>query len=218
MMGSMVMTRAADEARSAPERRCIVTRRSMPRDGLIRFVLGPDGSVVPDLAETLPGRGVWVGSRRELVETARAKNLFAGAFRAPAKAQADLATRIERLLAERCIAHIGLARRADRIVAGREAVRAAVADRSLALLLAAADSEGRDRAELAARFAGERSAVLTSEEIGRALGRTGIVHLGLRPGRLAAALSRDLRRLAGFRAGRNENENAQGGCECRPKE
>lgn len=190
----------APERDSAGERRCIVTRASAPRAGLIRFVLGPDGSVVPDLAETLPGRGVWVGAARETVETAREKNLFAKSFRAAAKAPADLADRIHRMLAERCIALIGFARRADRIVFGRDPVRAAVAQGQVELLLAAADSDGRDAADLAARYAGERFAVLTADEIGAALGRTGIVHLALKPGRLAESLARELRRLEGFRA------------------
>jgi predicted RNA-binding protein YlxR (DUF448 family) len=189
-----------ETAEKQSERRCIVTRQGAPRQGLIRFVLGPDAAVVPDLAETLPGRGVWVSATRAAVETARAKNAFAGAFRAPAKPPADLAARIERLLAERCIAFIGFARRADQIVFGRDPVRTAIAAGEVGLLLAAADSEGRDAADLAARFGGERFAVLTADEIGAALGRGGVVHLGLKPGRLAEALARELRRLAGFRA------------------
>lgn len=190
----------AEPGSAGAERRCIVTRKSAPRASLVRFVLGPDGAVVPDLAETLPGRGVWVSAEREAVETACSRSIFARALRAPARAPADLAGRIERLLAERCIALVGFARRADRIVFGRDPVKAAVAAGQIALLLAAADSAGRDAADIAARFAGARFAVLTSDEIGAALGRAGIVHLGLKPGRLADALARELRRLAGFRA------------------
>jgi predicted RNA-binding protein YlxR (DUF448 family) len=182
------------------ERRCIVTRASAPRAGLIRFVLGPDAAVVPDLAENLPGRGVWVSAARAAVETARAKNIFAHAFRAPAKPPADLAARIERMLAERCIALIGFARRADQIFVGRDQVKAALGQRSVALLLAAADSDGRDVADLAARFGGERFSVLTSTELGAALRREAIVHMGVKPGRLAETLARELRRLEGLRA------------------
>jgi hypothetical protein len=197
MMASETMVETAEKQ---SERRCIVTRESAPRAGLIRFVLGPDAAVVPDLAETLPGRGVWVTAERGAIESARAKNAFAAAFRAPARPPADLAARLERMLVERCIALIGFARRADQIVFGRDPVRAAIGAGEIGLLLAAADSGGRDAADLAARFAGERFAVLTADEIGAALGRGGVVHLGLKPGRLAEALARELRRLAGFRA------------------
>jgi predicted RNA-binding protein YlxR (DUF448 family) len=225
----MTMAAAIDEAKGegaaslrkaqAPERRCIVTRESAPRGGLVRFVLGPEAAVVPDLAETLPGRGVWVSADRAALEKARAKTMFAHAFRAPAKAPADLAERVERLLAERCIALIGFARRAGCIVFGRDPVRAAVAAGELALLLAASDSDGRDAAELRSRFDGDRFAVLTAAEIGAALGRAGIVHLGLKPGRLAEALARELRRLAGFRAGEpSEADAARAGRRHRHKE
>jgi hypothetical protein len=187
------------------ERRCIVTRESAPRAGLIRFVLGPDAAVVPDLAESLPGRGVWVTAQRGAVETARAKNIFAHAFRAQAKPPADLVDRIERLLAERCVALIGFARRADQLFVGRDQVKAAlgagaIGANTTALLLAASDSEGRDATDLAARFGGERFTILSSAELGAALARESIVHMGVKPGRLAETLARELRRLEGFRA------------------
>ena len=197
-------TKEPERRSKESERRCVVTRASAPRAGLIRFVLGPDGTVVPDLAESLPGRGVWVSATRGALETAARKNIFAHAFRASAKPSADLAARIEHLLVERCIALIGLARRADQIFVGRGQVKSAIGADGVALLLAAADSEGRDAADLAARFEGERSTVLTSAELGAALKREGIIHMGVKSGRLAETLVRELRRLEGFRAAANE--------------
>jgi predicted RNA-binding protein YlxR (DUF448 family) len=203
MMETVAATETAKPERASDkvsERRCIVTRESAPRAGLVRFVLGPDAAVVPDLAESLPGRGVWVSAARETLETARSKNIFQHAFRAPAKPPADLVARIERLLTERCIALIGFARRADQLFVGRDQVKAAIGANAVALLLAASDSDGRDATDLAARFGGERFSVLTSAELGVALGREGIVHMGVKPGRLAETLARELRRLQGFRA------------------
>ncbi|MCW5773654.1 MAG: RNA-binding protein [Rhodospirillaceae bacterium] len=209
---------ASEREADASARRCIVTRESAPRTGLLRLVLGPDGVVVPDLAENLPGRGAWVSADRTALATAVAKSMFGHAFRQAAKAPADLPDRVERLLVERCIALIGFARRAGGVVFGYERVRAAVAAGEVALLLTASDSEGRDAAELASRYRGERFAVLTADEIGAALGRAGIVHLGLKPGRLAAALARELQRLAGFRAGASEAGAVRQGRHQRPKE
>ena len=54
--------------RETPERRCIVTRETGPKAGLIRFVIGPDGEVTPDLAGKLPGRGLWVAADRATLE------------------------------------------------------------------------------------------------------------------------------------------------------
>ncbi|MGH6930578.1 MAG: DUF448 domain-containing protein, partial [Dongiaceae bacterium] len=62
---------------SEPLRRCIVTRATLPKDVLVRFVIGPSGEIVPDVWGKLPGRGLWVKSDRAALESAVAKNLFA---------------------------------------------------------------------------------------------------------------------------------------------
>ena len=79
------------DAASGPERRCIVTGQVLPKDRLIRFVAGPDGVVVPDLAAVLPGRGLWLLADRASVEKAVLKGHFAKAARAQVKAPPDLA-------------------------------------------------------------------------------------------------------------------------------
>ena len=70
--------------RDEPERRCLATGESQPRGGLIRFVLGPDGVLVPDVAGKLPGRGMWGGAGRAGVQVAGKKKLFTPAPRPPA--------------------------------------------------------------------------------------------------------------------------------------
>ena len=65
-----------------PERRCIATGESAPKAGLIRFVVGPDGGIVPDLGERLPGRGIWVGADRDALQKAVDRKLFARAAKA----------------------------------------------------------------------------------------------------------------------------------------
>ena len=67
------------------ERMCIVTRETLPTDQMIRFVAGPDGSVVPDLKRVLPGRGCSVKAERAMVEKAVQKNIFARALKKEVK-------------------------------------------------------------------------------------------------------------------------------------
>lgn len=189
------LARMPRHAADGGERRCIVTRRSGPRLGLIRFVVAPGGTVVADLAEKLPGRGLWVSADRQAVEAARARQVFARAAGQPVTVASDLAEIVERQLAERCIALIGLARRADQVVAGTQAVREAAAARTLSLRLCAADSPR------AAAIVGEDvSCVLTESELGAAMGRATAREIGIKRGRLGSALTRDLGRLAGFRS------------------
>ena len=81
--------------------------------------------MVPDLAEKLPGRGVWVGAKRELVLAARSRRLFSRALREPAaRAEPGLEDRVEAALARRLAESLGLARKAGRLVAGFEKTRA----------------------------------------------------------------------------------------------
>ena len=66
-----------DKDRDVSERKCVVTGEVQPKAGLIRFVVGPDDMIVPDVLEKLPGRGIWVTSKRDAIETATTKKLFA---------------------------------------------------------------------------------------------------------------------------------------------
>ncbi|MBT5309011.1 MAG: DUF448 domain-containing protein, partial [Rhodospirillaceae bacterium] len=100
------------------QRRCIVSGEMRPKAEMLRFVVAPDGDVVADIEEKLPGRGFWLSADRDVIHTASARNLFAKAARAKANAPDDLADRVEALLARRCLDQIGLARRAGIAVAG----------------------------------------------------------------------------------------------------
>ena len=64
-----------------PERKCIATGEVQPKHGLIRFVIGPESQIAPDLAEKLPGRGIWVSADRAALAKAAKKGLFARAAR-----------------------------------------------------------------------------------------------------------------------------------------
>ncbi|MCK5887622.1 MAG: DUF448 domain-containing protein [Alcanivorax sp.] len=45
-------------------------------DELIRFVVGPEAKIYPDLGQKLPGRGIWVKADRASIEKAVQKGLF----------------------------------------------------------------------------------------------------------------------------------------------
>ena len=122
-----------------PLRRCIVSRQAYPKAALIRFVLGPDGALLPDLEGRLPGRGIWLQARRDVVETACAKGSFAKAARAAVKVPQGLADRLEALLRRRCLDIVGLARRAGQLAAGFEQVRGWLEAARAAVLLEASD-------------------------------------------------------------------------------
>lgn len=188
-----------DAAHSPSLRRCIVTGLSQPPEGLIRFVVAPDGMVTPDLARRLPGRGLWLGAQRALVEQAVARKAFARAARRAVDVPADLPALLERLARQRALETLSLARRGGQAVAGLERVRQARG--SIGLMLLARDA-GRDARAKVGGLAGDAPIVTALEagELGSAFGRDEAVFVAVSPGRLAERLAIDAARLEGLRA------------------
>jgi predicted RNA-binding protein YlxR (DUF448 family) len=196
---------AADDAEeTGPIRRCIVTGERLAKEAMVRCVVDPDGQVVPDVAAALPGRGLWLTARRDIVALAIKKRAFDRAARRTVKVPADLADRIEALLARRCRDGIGLARRSGHAVAGFEKVGQALRAGGIGVLLEASDgaANGRDKVAALARGLGLPVAIvsaLAAAELGAAFGRDHVVHAALGSGPLADRLRADGARLAGFR-------------------
>jgi uncharacterized protein len=189
-----------EEGESGPLRRCLVSGESRAKAELLRFVVAPDGKLVADVAGRLPGRGLWLTPRRDIVASAVTKRLFARAARQAVIVEDGLADRVEALLAERCRDHIGLARRAGQAVMGFVKVQAALAAGKVGVLVAAADGAADGRGKLKDAAQGlPLVECLTGVELGAAFGREHVVHAALAAGRLAEMLVSDATRLAGFR-------------------
>jgi predicted RNA-binding protein YlxR (DUF448 family)/ribosomal protein L30E len=199
-----------DNARGAagkaaePQRRCLASGSVLPKEQLLRFVVDPDGTVVPDLAERLPGRGLWLQASRDMMAKACARNLFAKAAKRQVRVPEDLAVQVERLALRRCLDLLGLARRAGAVVAGFEKVKAALRAGEVGLLVQASDAadDGRQKIQALARALGPAVPLLqfcSAAELGAAVGREAAVHVAVAPGRFAEGLLREVRRLAGLR-------------------
>jgi predicted RNA-binding protein YlxR (DUF448 family) len=134
-----------------PLRTCIVTGETLAPERMIRFVVGPDSDVVPDLARRLPGRGMWVKAERSAVEQAVARKAFARAARAAVKAAPDLPQRVEKLLLDRALEDLSRARRAGRAVAGFVKVEQMIGQERAGLLVVADEAEGDGLGKLQAR-------------------------------------------------------------------
>ncbi len=203
-----VEPQVARSGASREERRCIVSGEVGPREALIRFVIGPDDLVVPDLAERLPGRGLWVTASREAVETAVRKGLFAKAARTKAMASEGLADEVEALLAKRAAAALGLARKAGELVTGFEKVMAEISAGRLAILIEARDGSEDGMRKLAGALKSRYAALhkapapilrpLWGDEMGLALGRANVVHAALTTGSMERKVFGDLARLESF--------------------
>jgi len=173
---------------------------------MIRFVVGPDRALVPDLAATLPGRGIWLSACGDVLETARAQGglgrAFARAARGPVIVPPDLPAVLEAALARRIGEFLGLARRAGQAVAGFDKAREWLRTGRGRLILQASDGSASERARFLSG-AGKGITILDplpGSALGRVFGRDHVVvHVAIAPGRLGERLAQEAKRLMGLR-------------------
>jgi predicted RNA-binding protein YlxR (DUF448 family) len=195
------LTRGGREKdRDDPERKCIATGESQPKAGLIRFCLGPDGQVVPDILGKLPGRGFYVAADRAAIDRAVKKNLFTRAARQPAKTPEGLADLVETLVAQRTVELLSMARKAGEAVTGYEKVKDWLVKGTAATLIQASDGSERGKTKLHAPD-GEKGFIgcLSAGEIGLAFGRERAIHAALAAGGLRSRVVMEAAKLAGLR-------------------
>ena len=161
---------------TGPQRRCLATGIVRPREEMIRFVVGPDDQVVPDLAERLPGRGMWVSANAASIDLACARNLFSRGAKRRVSVSPDLRAQIAVMLRRRLVDMLGMARRSGVAVSGFEKVEGLARAGRLHGLMVAADAgkDGRGKLEALARSAYIVD-ILDSRTLGGIFGTIGIV-------------------------------------------
>jgi hypothetical protein len=201
-----------------PHRLCAATREQRPVDELIRFVAAPSGEIVPDLSAKLPGRGVWLTGRKDIVSGALAGKVFARSLKRQVTVPADLAERIETLLADRAQQALSLANKAGLVATGFEQVDALIESGGAALLIHARDASAGGKERLDRKYAAVRGAKgqefrilggLDSQQLSLALGRASVVHAALKPGGAAEKFASEAGRLERYRS---ETRSAAAAC------
>ncbi len=187
------------EQPDGPERKCIATGDVQPKDGLIRFVLGPDQRIVPDLAGKLPGRGLYVSANRAAIDKAADKGLFSRASKQPVKVPDGLADLIEQMLVKRVVDLISLARKSGRAICGYEKVKSWLQMEEATVLIQAEDGSGRGKSKLSTPYGGRYIGWLTADELGAAFGRQTVIHAALGSGGLVPRIVEEAQRLKGVR-------------------
>ncbi|MFQ6546951.1 RNA-binding protein [Aestuariibius sp. 2305UL40-4] len=186
--------------RSEPQRRCIVTGESQPVARLLRFVVGPDGTVVPDLLGKLPGRGIWVAAERDALEAAVTKKLFSRAAKMQVAVPDGLIDDVERQLARRVVELISLGRKSGAAVCGFEKVKGWLSGgASVRVLLQASDASERGKAKLWTPEGARYFDCLSQAELGLAFGRETVVHAALSSGGLGNRVVEEAAKLRGLR-------------------
>lgn len=191
-----------------PERRCVACGQTRDKSGMIRFVKAPDDQVVPDIAEKLPGRGVWVCANKEALAKAIKTGGFARGLKARVKADDTLIDMTTDLLKKRVLSLLTMALKGGQAYMGFDQVRSAAKGESLAFRIEASDGSegGRGKIRVLTKAADKEleqrpTSVIgcfSAAELGRAFGREDIVHAAIKRGRMAGSFRHSAHRLAGF--------------------
>jgi uncharacterized protein len=193
--------------RSVSNRKCIVTGENKERKELIRFVLDPLGRVVPDLAQKLPGKGMWVKACYKTISTSVERKIFEKSSRRKVLIPEAFLKQIENTLVERAMSGVGLARRAGRIFGGYAKIDIALRKRKVLIRIEAKDGglDGRKKLD----HINPNILVLDSAygaELAKVFNGHNIVHLAVSvnnaPGNdgLVSRLKKDFNRLECFRS------------------
>ena len=190
----------AEAEETGPLRRCALTRARLPKERMIRFVVGPDRKIVPDLTATLPGRGIWLSALGDVIETARTRGAFNRAARGQVVVTDDLLAVLQAGLIRRIGELLGLTRRAGQSVCGFQKAREWLLAGRAGLVVQAADGSAQECARFLSGMQGKLPAVapLAGDALGAIFGRDHVVHVAVAPGRLATALRTECDRLAGL--------------------
>lgn len=194
-------------AKEQTERQCLVTRQILPKAEMIRFVLAPDGQVVPDLKQRLPGRGVWVTARYDIIQTAAQKGMFARGFKEKTQDCGMLAALVSEQLEKSCLSALSMTRKAGQIVTGFAKVESTIAQSPLMGLLHAADAAEDGKKKLAQALrrrygSDDRVPVIrlfSAQELSTALGQGNVVHAALLAGSASKSFLEQARMLEAFR-------------------
>jgi len=192
-----------------PERTCILSRRTAPKEELIRFALSPDAVVAPDVRARAPGRGAWIGVGRAELDQANAKGKLRGALQRAFKTNAvsvpaDLGERTEAALRQYTLDRLGMEARSGNLINGADRIENAARSGKVALLIHAADAseDGRRRLDQAWRVGGgdPRGVIfpLPRTILSMALGRENVVHVALTDPAAASRVSHALGRWRAF--------------------
>lgn len=184
-------------------RMCALTRARRPVGELVRFCLDPEGRVVPDLKNRLPGRGVWLTATHETVARAARKGVFARAFSRSVQSDPALADTVATLLEKDALARLGLANKAGLVTAGFTKVAEALERGRAIVVVHAADAAADGRAKIDAKARNTVCASVdcfNSGQLSLALGRSNVVHAALSQGGACDGFLRAVDRLVRYRA------------------
>ncbi len=180
-------------------RKCISSGEVKDTSVLLRFVVGPEKSIVADVFGKLPGKGIWVTCDQELIKKAVKEGLFSSAARKSVNVSETLIYDVEKLITQRVISLLSLARKSGHAVSGYEKVKSWLAKEVALVLIQSREGSVRGKSKLSTPKGGIFIGWLGSAEISLAFGKQTVIHCALASGGITQRVVNEARRLKGLR-------------------
>lgn len=201
------------------ERKTCLISGSEETGKLIRLVIAPDGTALPDLSGKAPGKGVWVVADKEVINEVFGQELLVDEAGRKADCPPQFFKYLERQMEFQLLNLLGLARRAGALNVGFAKVESALKKGEAHLVLAAKDAAVDGRAKIAALGRRNNIPIATLLSVGalsKALGLENVVHVVVTEKGWSDRIGRDISRMALYHG---EIYNLDGGgLQKRPKE
>ncbi len=180
-----------------PQRSCLGCGATTDKGALLRFVLGPDGFLTPDLKGKLPGRGAYICPLRSCLGLAIKKKRFPASFKSPVSGidQEKIVFAIRTIVTERVRGYLSLAAKAGEVFSGSDAVAGRLRGGKVGVLFIATDlsEESRKKFSAMAGHAGvELVAMFDKESLGTLIGKEHRGVVAVEPGGFIAPIKREL--------------------------
>lgn len=162
--------------KAPPLRSCVACRANAVKRDLLRFVAAPDGMILADLQQKLPGRGAYTCLKARCLALAVKKRQLARALDCEAGTDdaERLTAQVKEKLEERIAAYLSLANKGGKVVSGSDRVQEQLKKGTTGLLFIATDIS----ADIGAKFQalaktqGVRvSALFDKERLGALIGK-----------------------------------------------
>ena len=164
-------------------RKCIVTREILPKSSLIRFVLGPDNQIYPDIeGGKLPGKGIWVKANKSILQKAVKSGSFAKAHGCAVTVTQVIVDLVNNLLKQKCFDILGLCNKAGLVITGYEKVKHVLKNEQNSIYLKAVDSNAEPVSK------NNLYNIFANDELAKLLGKENVVHIAVKSGGLTKKL------------------------------
>ncbi len=171
---------------------------------LLRFVLSPNGTLVPDLMAKLPGRGAYTCQSTQCLIDAIRRKQFSRAFKMDLKIESaeDLVSQVASIMAERIGSYVAIANKAGKVASGTEVVTHLLkrSKEKCVVFIANDCSEGITKKIMAVaeKNGVEYFRLLSKERLGRLLGKSQRSAVSVEGVGLIGAIKEEIQRYRNF--------------------